>query len=320
MRSAYGGVRMPALPKIEIPVPEFVTLPQSLRWIVDEEQPVPLTHEVIDPTILPYTPEGDTPLQDLYRALVSGILNLYGRRGIEPEPSYDNNFFFSGVECKGFEPIGIVPTDAIGDVGFDGIDWRQSFMYKKVYNGEFGPELISGYWTELRINWRQLYTLTTGQRFPEQAICKATSSLPAPVLASTFHQPAHAMAELSGVAPCLSLPSPTPAAAGDSRDEAGSEEASRGRGRAKRDDWPMIAALIMLIEVREPGLIDPGTGKIPSLTLAQRIADLLQAAGYSPVDCGQAPARSSIDKQASPHVTKAKELYEAGCRKKPGRG
>ena len=142
---------MPPLPTIQPPAPEWVTLPQALRWIVGETLPVLPSYEIGNPAELPYFYESDTSREDLFRALVSGELELHGT----PDPDVFGEVKFLRV-----------PTEIIAKAGFSSINWRESILCIPSADGHIPAKKEGFYWVDLRVRWADLYALTTRQQKP----------------------------------------------------------------------------------------------------------------------------------------------------------
>ncbi len=148
---------MPILPKARPMVKKWITLPQALRWIADGIEP-DLAGE---PGSLPSSPEIDAARVGLYRHWISGRLELHGRSGEGATISYDVASARAEVKHNELTKLKKINKSLIRREGIERIDWEHGTFYREVSEKEEIDDWFQFYFDDLRINWKELYDLTT---------------------------------------------------------------------------------------------------------------------------------------------------------------
>ena len=145
---------MPDLP----PVPEFVTLPQALRWIVNDERPVPVDY-LTGGDLLPYFADDERdPRPELFHHMLNGTIRLWGR--------FCNNVRIDDVgwgrrhvlcDDKIASDLKIISVDDLISARYESISWKYCRLEFRILIGETSD--IYHLWTGLRITSADLFKI-----------------------------------------------------------------------------------------------------------------------------------------------------------------
>jgi len=156
---------MPDFPEVQRQ--KWITLPQALRWFVDDEEPSP---ENVGG--LPLFLDGDKSREVLFNYWAEGELKLYGFNTANSNAPYLAPYRPYEEDCDESAGMRSIPPDVITKAGLYSINWAQSTL------GSFFLEdgLDSApYWVNLRVRWDEIYKIKKGSLLPVAAI-----SLPPP--------------------------------------------------------------------------------------------------------------------------------------------